>query len=144
MAHVVLDAKLEHSSLARSVEVDSSGTGDWHVGQGMDARAASTLAAGGYDPTRHRAQQFDAAWFERHDAILAMDSENERDVLQAAPDDEARGRVLKLRDFDPLAGDDRDVPDPWYGGQQGFDDVLAMIERSTDRLLEALNEVLDG
>jgi protein-tyrosine phosphatase len=144
MAHVVLEAKLDRTPLARRVEVDSSGTGDWHVGQGMDTRAATTLTAAGYDPTRHRAQQFDRAWFERHDAILAMDAENKRDVLRDAPDDESRSRILMLREFDPNADGDLDVPDPWHGGQRGFDDVLAMIERSTDGLLAALKEALGG
>jgi protein-tyrosine phosphatase len=142
MAHVVLAAKVADSPLAGRVEVDSSGTGDWHVGDGMDPRAARTLTSAGYDATRHRAQQFASTWFDRHDVIVALDSSNRRDVLAIARDDGARDRVRMLREFDPLADDDLDVPDPWYGGQRGFDDVLAMIDRSTDGLLGALEELL--
>jgi protein-tyrosine phosphatase len=145
MAHVVLAAKIMGSSLDGRVEVDSSGTGDWHLGAPMDRRAASTLSAAGYDPSRHRSQQFGPPWFDEFDLIVVMDSSNRRDVLAAARDDDSRQRVRMLRDFDSEAADgDLDVPDPWYGGQSGFDDVLAMIERSTDGLIDALDDLLAG
>jgi len=142
MAHVVLAAKIAGSPLDGRVEVDSSGTGDWHLGGPMDPRAASTLSAAGYDPSRHRSQQFGPAWFDEFDVVVVMDSGNRRDVLAAALDDESRQRVRMLREFDPEAGGDLDVPDPWYGGQSGFDDVLAMIERSTDGLIGVLDDLL--
>jgi protein-tyrosine phosphatase len=142
MAHVVLAAKIAGSPLDGRVEVDSSGTGDWHLGGPMDERAAATLAAAGYDASRHRSQQFGASWFDDHDVIVVMDSRNRRDVLAAARDDEDRERVRLLREFDPVADTDLDVPDPWYGGRAGFDEVLAMIERSTDGLIDALGMLL--
>jgi protein-tyrosine phosphatase len=142
MAHVVLAAKIASSPLEGRVEIDSAGTGDWHLGDAMDERAAATLAAAGYDPSRHRAQQFGAHWLDRDDVIVAMDSSNRRDVLALAADDASRDRVRMLREFDPEAGHDLDVPDPWGGGQSGFDDVLAMVERSTDGLLKALEDLL--
>jgi protein-tyrosine phosphatase len=143
MAHVVLAEKLEHSPLKGRVAVDSSGTGDWHLGDPMDARAARTLATAGYDPSRHRAQQFAAHWFDDNDVVVVMDSGNRRDVLAAAPDQESRDRTRMLREFDPEAADgDLDVPDPWQGGQDGFDTVLAMVERSTDGLIDALEDLL--
>jgi len=142
MAHVVLQAKLSDSPLAGRVEVDSSGTGGWHLGDPMDNRAAATLAAAGYDPSRHRSQQFDRGWFDAFDAVIVMDASNQRDVLALASDDESRARLRMLREFDPEAGDDLEVPDPWYGGQTGFDDVLAMVERSTDGIVDALRELL--
>jgi protein-tyrosine phosphatase len=144
MAHVVLAEKVAGSSLDGRVEVDSSGTGDWHLGDPMDARAAATLSTAGYDPSRHRAQQFGPGWFAEFDLVVVMDSSNRRDVLALAPDDHARDRVRMLRDFDPEAAGDLDVPDPWHGGQSGFDDVLAMVERSTDGLLRALEAALAG
>ena len=73
MADVVLTARVEEAGLADRVTVASSGTGDWHVGHPMDHRAAATLAAAGYDPTRHRAQQFAASWLDEFDLVLAMD-----------------------------------------------------------------------
>jgi protein-tyrosine phosphatase len=143
MAHIVLAEKLDRSPLKGRVAVDSSGTGDWHLGDPMDPRAASTLAAAGYDPSRHRAQQFAAHWFDDNDVVVVMDSSNRRDVLAAAPDQDSRDRTRMLREFDPeAAAGDLDVPDPWQGGQDGFDTVLAMVERSTDGLIDALEDRL--
>ena len=84
MADVVLTARVEEAGLADRVTVASSGTGDWHVGQPMDRRAAATLTAAGYDPSRHRAQQFAASWLEEFDLVLAMDGANLADVVSTA------------------------------------------------------------
>jgi protein-tyrosine phosphatase len=142
MAHVVLEAKIADSPLAGAVEVDSSGTGDWHIGDSMDPRAAATLAGAGYDPRRHRAQKFDRRWFADFDVVIVMDSGNLRDVHTEAADDDSQDRMRMLRNFDVEANGDLDVPDPWYGGQSGFDDTLAIIERSTDGLIDALKGLL--
>jgi protein-tyrosine phosphatase len=121
------------------VEIVSSGTGGWHVGGPMDERAARVLTTHGYDATRHRARQFDAAWFEDCDLILAMDSDNRRDVTDQAPADGAAdgaATVRMFRDFDPAGPGD--VPDPYFGGDDGFDEVLAMVERTADALVAQL------
>jgi protein-tyrosine phosphatase len=138
IAHVVLEHKLEGMTTARRILVESSGTGDWHIGDQMDRRAAATLAAAGYDPSLHRARQVDDDLFARNDAILVMDESNLRDVHELALASEDRDRVMMFRAFDPLAGDDLAVPDPWYGGQRGFDEVLDIVERTTDALASAL------
>jgi protein-tyrosine phosphatase len=134
MAHVVLEARLEDAGLGDLVEVASSGTGGWHVGDPMDRRAAATLTAAGYDPSRHRARQYDPSWVDRFDLILAMDLENLanlRDLGGVSP------RVRLFRDFDPV-GTGGDVPDPYYGGDAGFEEVLSMVERTCDRLVAPL------
>jgi len=141
MAHVVLEHKLAGAGLGSRVTVASSGTGDWHLGEPMDRRAATSLGRHGYDPTRHRAQHFIGDWFASHDAILVMDAANLRDVRRLAPTDSDRDRVLKFRAFDPLAPDGGDVPDPWYGDQRGFEEVLEMIERTADELVVRLAAV---
>jgi protein-tyrosine phosphatase len=141
IAHVVLERKLSDVPTARRIQVESSGTGDWHIGEQMDRRAAATLTAAGYDPSLHRARQVDADLFSRNDAILVMDDSNLRDVQALAARGADRDRVLMFRAFDPLVGDDLAVPDPWYGGQRGFDDVLEIVERTTDALVEALASV---
>ena len=97
MADVVLTDRLEAAGLSADVEVVSAGTGGWHVGGGMDERAARLLERHGYDPTRHRAQQFGADWFERCDLVLAMDAQNHRDLAGLGPAE----RVRMFRDFDP-------------------------------------------
>ena len=131
MAHVVLQSRLADAGLDGRVEVASSGTGGWHVGHPMDDRAAATLTAAGYDATRHRARQYDATWPEAYDAVLVMDEANLAD---------AGGRTDRVRlfgDFDPT-DPGGEVPDPYYGGPDGFEEVLAMVERTSDEIVTAL------
>lgn len=141
-AQIVLTRKLEQAGLGDRVRVSSTGTGDWHVGQGMDSRAAATLVAKGYDPTSHRARTFDPDRFAAFDLVLVMDDSNLRDVTALLGDDVDVSRLKLFRSFDPAAGDDLDVPDPWYGGPAGFDRVLAMVERTSDALVEKLRIAL--
>jgi protein-tyrosine phosphatase len=138
MAEAVLRHKLQEAGLDDMVEVRSSGTGDWHVGEPMDDRAAATLARHGYDPSKHRAEQFDATWFAAHDVVLVMDSGNLHEVTALASSQADRDRVQMFRTYDPDAATDLDVPDPWFGGQDGFDAVLATVERTTDVLVAEL------
>jgi protein-tyrosine phosphatase len=133
-AHVVLEARLAEAGLDDRVVVHSSGTGDWHVGEPMDRRAASALTAGGYDPSRHRARQYDDSWTSTHDLVLAMDADNLADLGGRSL------RVAMFRDFDPVEPG-ADVPDPYYGGADGFALVLEMIERTSDALVAELAEL---
>jgi protein-tyrosine phosphatase len=153
MADVILTELVDLAGLTTKVEVSSCGTGDWHVGQPMDPRAATALLAEGYDPSAHRAQQFDASWLEQ-DLLLVMDAQNLHDVLREASSLGSSGtvegvgeseRVRLFRSFDPLLPDptstdvvDRDVPDPYYGGDDGFAEVVAIVERTCRRLLQDL------
>jgi protein-tyrosine phosphatase len=138
MAEVVLSSMVEEAGLADRVEVVSSGTGDWHVGRQMDRRAAATLTAHGYDATRHRAQQFRPTWLDDHDLVLVMDSSNLADVGPGEED-----RVRMFRDFDPRAtGADRDVPDPYYGDDDGFEHVLGIVQRTSAEIVRQLRAVL--
>ena len=143
MADVILSELVNRAGLSARVDVTSCGTGDWHVGQPMDPRAASQLLASGYDASVHRAQQFEAAWLER-DLLLAMDARNLADLLAAGG---SQDRVRLFRTFDPLASRDSgadsgdlDVPDPYYGGDAGFAEVIAMVERTCRALLTELEK----
>jgi protein-tyrosine phosphatase len=139
MAAVVLSDRVARAGLADEVDVVSAGTGGWHVGGPMDERAARLLTSHGYDATRHRARQFDADWFGDCDLILAMDADNHRDVTGLAPDDgEGPATVRMFRDFDPAGTGD--VPDPYFGGDDGFDEVLSMVERTADALVRELQQ----
>ncbi len=150
MAHVVLEARLREAGLDDRVHVRSAGTGGWHVDEPMDRRAAATLSASGYDPSRHRGRRFEAGWFAQTDLVLAMDSSNLQDLRDLQDPDERGGaqpggtsRLLRYRDLDPAAGGgDRDVPDPYYGADDGFATVLAMVERTSDALVSALSRTL--
>ena len=101
----------------------SSGTGGWHVGNPMDRRAAATLTAAGYDATRHRARQYDASWADRSTWCWPW-------TTTTSPTSAASHRVRLFRDFDPV-GTGGDVPDPYYGGDAGFEEVLTMVERTS-------------
>lgn len=150
MADVVMSAKVQQAGLAELVEVDSSGTADWHVGKPMDDRAAAHLSSAGYDPTRHRAQQFGPHW-SKHDLVLVMDASNLADAgVVLAGEPEVADRLRLFRSFDPeVAGPGfdgvgidgthaPDVPDPYYGGDEGFVAVLAMVERTCAVLVDQL------
>ena len=143
IAEVVLTRKIAQAGLAGEVSVVSAGTGDWHVGQPMDRRAAVVLTARGYDPSLHRAAQFGPDRVADCDLVLAMDQQNLSDITDLSHGvDEQRARVRLFRDFDPLADDtDRDVPDPYYGADDGFDSVVAMVERTADALVRALGSM---
>lgn len=136
MAHVVLESRLADAGLADRVEVASSGTGGWHLGKPMDSRAAASLSAAGYDPSRHLAQQYDASWPTTYDLVLVMDRANLADVGGR------QERVGMFRDFDP-EDPGGEVPDPYYGGDDGFEEVLAMVERTSDAVVEELRQAQD-
>lgn len=138
VAHVVLAARLEEAGLAGRVSVESSGTGDWHVGKPMDTRAAASLTGSGYDGGAHRASQFAAARAASYDLVLAMDRSNLDDLRRLGVPAE---RLALFRDFDPMP-DDGEVPDPYYGDEDGFTEVLAIIERTAAGLVRALQEHL--
>jgi protein-tyrosine phosphatase len=143
IAEVVLTEKVARAGLDDRVEVVSAGTGGWHVGEPMDRRAAAVLAAHGYDGSEHRAAQFEAHWHDEHDLVLAMDESNHADLLDLSAGGGSRLRMF--RDFDPRAtGSDRDVPDPYYGGDDGFAHVLATVERTCDAIVTALEHLLAG
>ncbi|MEA2444674.1 MAG: low molecular weight protein-tyrosine phosphatase [Thermoleophilales bacterium] len=138
MRHLVREEGLEDE-----IEIDSAGTGGWHVGAPPDERA--TAAAGRRSIVLDgAARRFSPEDFARFDLILAMDADNARDLLALAPSEEAAAKVRLLREFDP-AGDgsgDLDVPDPYYGGPDGFDEVLDMIDAATRGLLEHVRREL--
>lgn len=143
MADVVLAARVADAGLGDVVEVASAGTGEWHVGEPMDERAAALLTEEGYDAARHRARQVEAGWLDDYDLLLAMDQVNLTDLLgldqtSAAAAD---GRLRLFREFDPVRPGG-DVPDPYYGGESGFRDVLEMVERTAEVLATSIADVL--
>lgn len=137
MAALVFTEHVRRAGLADRVTVSSVGVGPWHVGEPMDARARRLLAGHGY-PTEHTARQVDDAELGA-DLLLAMDSGHEKALRRLVADPE---RVRMFRSFDPGATDDLDVPDPYYGGPDGFTDVLAMIEAAVPGLLAHVTERL--
>ena len=126
-------AVMAHRAAAEGVRdrlvIASAGTAGWHVGAPADPRSAAELARRGV-PLDHAARRFGAGDFARFDMVLAMDHDNVAALHRMAPDRHARDRVALLRAFDPEAGDDLAVPDPYYGGDDGFRDVFEMVDRA--------------
>lgn len=136
MQRLVSDAGLDDA-----ITVDSAGTGDWHLGEPPDPRTLATAVRRGY-PIDHRARRFSAADFARFDRILAMDRENLRNLERMAPTAADRAKVRLLRSFDPAAPQEAEVPDPYYGGARGFEEVFDICEAACRGLLASLRAEL--
>jgi protein-tyrosine phosphatase len=138
-AEGVMRRLVEDAGLADSIELDSAGTGDWHLGHPPDARASEAAARRGVT-LDGAARSVGPADFSRFDLLVAMDRSNVRDLLVLAPDEESAGKVRLLREFDPASAGapDLDVPDPYYGGDRGFETVLDMVEAACRGLLDEL------
>lgn len=137
MAAVVFADALRREGLANQVRVSSAGTGDWHIGSPADPRTAETLRQAGY-PCEHVAAQLGAEHLSA-DLLVALDSGHLRTLRRLVRD---RDRVVLLRSFDPAAGRDLDVPDPYFGGDYGFDDALAMVRAAIPGLLDWVRDRL--
>jgi protein-tyrosine phosphatase len=135
MRHVLLEAGLDSR-----IEVDSAGTGAWHVGDRADQRARAAAHRRGIDLTSI-ARQVTRADLHAFDLVLAADAANRRELLRLAGEDpERRAKVRLLREFDSASvqAGDLDIPDPYYGGVDGFDDVLEIVEAACRGLLVEL------
>lgn len=134
MRHLIRERGLE------GIEIDSAGTGSWHVGHPPDDRAAAAADRRGIDLSG-AARQVDETDFDDYDLILAMDRSNYDDLRALAPDDERRERVRLLREHDPeaVATGDLEVPDPYYGAADGFDEVLDLVTRACEGLLDEIH-----
>lgn len=132
MRHLVGEARLDGA-----IHIESAGLGDWHVGEPRDARSAEVGRRRGI-PLSGVARHFTAKDFARLDLILAMDRSNLRGLKILAPDESVRGKIHLLRAFDPAAPANAEVPDPYYGGPQGFDEVFDLCLAACRGLLDRL------
>ncbi|MFG2481641.1 low molecular weight protein-tyrosine-phosphatase [Streptomyces virginiae] len=138
MAESVFRAHVAADGLAALVEVDSAGTGGWHEGDGADPRTVSVLEAAGYEQD-HRARQFRSSWFARLDLVIALDAGHLRDLRALAPTAQDAAKVRLLRSYDPAASAaETDVPDPYYGPLDGFEECLKLVEAASPGLLDAV------
>jgi protein-tyrosine phosphatase len=135
IAEKVFVRELEQAGLAEAVHVSSAGTGNWHVGSPADERAAAVLRAGGYD-VAHIARQVDAEQLGA-DLIVALDRSHQRALRSLVPEPD---RVRLLRSFDPDAPSGAEVPDPYYGDDDGFATVLEMIRAAMPGMIEWVRE----
>ena len=121
------------AGLSDVISIDSAGTGAWHVGSPPDPRGQTAAMRRGYDLSGQRARKVAIRDFEQFDYIIGMDSQNYADLTALAPE-AARDKIKLFLDFAPHLGY-RDVPDPYYGGPQGFDNVLDLVEEASKGLL---------
>jgi protein-tyrosine phosphatase len=143
MAEQVFRARVAEAGLADMVETDSAGTDGWHEGDGADHRTVSVLEAAGYDAS-HTARRFRADWFASRDLVIALDAGHLRRLRRLAPGPRDVAKIRLLRSYDPSlpAGAALDVPDPYYGGMEEFEECLAMCEAACDCLFEAVRQQL--
>ncbi len=127
----------DQAGLESKYQVESAGTGDWHVGDPPDSRMRRVAARHGL-VYNGRARQFRREDFERFDWIIPMDRENLDHLRRIARSPDDRAKLHPLRTFDPQGNPRLAVPDPYYGGIDGFEEVYQIIERSCKGLLEAL------
>ena len=117
------------SKLGETCYVDSAGTGNWHVGQKPDKRSIAIAQKYGIDISAQRARQFHLNDFEEFDLIFAMDSSNFQDLLSLAKKEEHKAKVQ-------LILGDANVPDPYYGGEEGFENVYQMLDEAIDQFVQ--------
>jgi protein-tyrosine phosphatase len=137
LAEALFWREVVQKGIANHYMADSAGTGDWHAGESPDARMRRVAARHGliYD---HRARQVQAEDLDFFDMIIAMDRENRDHLLSLSRIPEHRQKIHLLREYDPQGGPDVSVPDPYYGGVDGFEYIYDMIQRSVEGLLEGL------
>ncbi len=135
-AHGVMQHKVNAAGLERAVHVDSAGTHNYHPNSPPDARSQQHAMRRGYDLSSLRARQIKGKDFERHDLILVMDWDNLALLEEICPP-QHRHKVRRLTEF-CVTQDSQVVPDPYYGGDAGFDHVLDLVEDACDGLLRHL------
>ena len=132
LAEGIMRAKLPENYI-----VDSAGTGAWHSGQLPDKRSVTTAKNRGLDITNQRARQFKVSDFDTFDYIYVMDNSNYKDVISLAPTEESKSKVrLILNEIFP--NENVDVPDPYYGGDDGFENVFDMLDQACEAIARKL------
>lgn len=133
LAEGILQSKLPRDQFI----VDSAGTGNWHVGKQPDSRSIAIAKLRGLDISKQKGRQFTTKDFESNDYIFVMDNSNYKDVIQLAPNQEAKSKVsLILNDLFP--NENVDVPDPYYGMEEGFSNVYGMLDEVCEIIAEKL------
>ncbi len=133
MAEGILRKKIQENNL--DIVTDSCGTGDWHVGQKPDDRAIKTMKSKGIDITDLRGRQFSESDFDQFDLIYCMDENNYKNILALAKTEEQKGKVkMILNEINSKSN--QSVPDPYFGGDAGFEHVYQLLDAATDSILE--------
>ncbi len=135
LAQGVFESLVKKEGLQDRIIISSAGTSHWHVGSPPDDRMQETARQHGIQ-LNSRGRQFQAADFKQMDLVLAMDHNNLSALEQLRPEAELQEKLFLFRSFDPENNGDLDVPDPYYGGDQGFETVYQMVERTCPKVLD--------
>ena len=135
LAEGIMRAKILKYNL--NIEVDSAGTGAWHAGEHPDKRAIAIAGKYGVDISQLRASKFCVEDFDRFDKIYVMDLQNKRDVLNLTSQNAASQKVELILNI-PYPTTNAEVPDPWFGGNEDFDEVFRLLDYACERLVEIL------
>ena len=130
LAHGILESKAP-----KDWYIDSAGTSGWHEGERPDTRSIITAKGRGLTIDQQRSRPFLAEDFERFDVIFAMDSSNYTNITRLAPDEASKAKVRLIMN-EAYPGENRQVPDPYTGGQRGFEDVYDMLDLAIEKFLE--------
>lgn len=133
LAEGILKSKVDSSK----IHVDSAGTGDWHVGKEPDKRSIAVGSKYKIDITEQRGRLFSEEDFENFDLIYAMDNSNRENILALAKTEEDRSKVKLILD-EIFPGENLDVPDPYFGGELGFEDVYKMLDEACESIAKKL------
>ena len=136
LAAAILRKKVRDNGMDSWVEVDSCGTSDYHIGDGADPRTIASASRHGV-PVEHCARQLKTKDLDDFDFILAMDKNNYQNILLQAIGQDGKHKVRLIREFDP-ASHGGEVPDPYHGGVEAFQEVFDILDRSTTAFLDHL------
>jgi len=142
LAQGVMESLVKQEGLEKSILISSAGVSGWHVGEPPDERMQDTAQKHGVS-LNSRARHFQAHDFKQMDMVLAMDHRNLETLKAMRPLTEIRDKLFLFRSFDPENNGDLEVPDPYYGGDRGFELVYEMVERACPKILEQLKTKLD-
>ncbi len=127
LAEGILRSKLDSNFI-----IDSAGTGGWHAGKSPDQRSIETAKQNNIDISNQKARKFSIADFDLFDYIYVMDQSNYKDVINLAPNKVAKAKVALI------LGDSKEVPDPYYGGQEGFENVYYLLDQACEEIAKKL------
>ena len=135
LAQGVFQDLVNREKLDQKIFISSAGTGNWHIGNLPDERMRQTAQSNGIK-LESRAQQFQSKDFNRFNLVLAMDHSNLVRLSEIAPSTLPPDKLMLFRSFDPESNEDQDVPDPYYEGAKGFEEVYSIIKRTCPPLLD--------
>lgn len=138
MAQGILEKKIKERNL--DIFVDSAGTSDYHIGETPDHRAISISADYGIDISSYRGRQLTSSDFEEFDYILVMDSSNYENAIALVNEPKLQQKVSMMLNFG-FPGENRSVPDPYFGGEEGFEQVYQLLDHSIDKFLDQIENV---